>query len=286
MSRAPLQLPQAPAFLQTSRKDRWWLQPLVVFLGFTTFIVYSTWAALTGAHYFIGGPAADQVGQQHLLSPFYSPVVWDAAGAHSGHAWFSGQPGWWPSWMLFSPALLILPFPGLFRFTCYYYRGAYYKAFWGDPVSCSVGEPGARGTKYRGEEKFPLILQNIHRYALYVAILFIGILAWDAWSGLWYTDAAGAKHFGVSVGSLVLILNVVFLSGYTFGCHCWRHLVGGKHDCMSCSSRFRQEGYKRVSWLNARHMQFAWMSLFWVGFTDVYVRLCSMGIWTDWRIIG
>jgi hypothetical protein len=28
-------------------------------------------------------------------------------------------------------------------------------------------------------------------------------------------------------------------------------------------------------------MQFAWASLLWVGFTDVYVRLVSMGVITD-----
>ena len=27
-------------------------------------------------------------------------------------------------------------FPALFRVTCYYYRGAYYKALWADPPSC------------------------------------------------------------------------------------------------------------------------------------------------------
>jgi hypothetical protein len=27
------------------------------------------------------------------------------------------------------------------------------------------------------------------------------------------------------------------------------------------------------------------MSLFWVAFSDLYVRMCSMGIWTDWRIL-
>ncbi len=276
-----ISLPQARGFLQTNRKDLWWLQPLVVLLGFGAFIVYSTWAALQGSHYFIGGPS--DPGAQQLLSPFYSPVVWDAANLKSGHAWFEGLPAWWPAWMIFSPALLILPFPGLFRFTCYYYRGAYYKAFWGDPVSCAVGEPKFRGDNYRGEEKFPLIFQNVHRYALYIAIVFIFLLAFDAWTSLWNVDSTGAKHFGVSVGSLVLTMNVVLLGGYTFGCHCWRHLVGGKHDCMSCS-KMRQNAYSRVSWLNARHMLFAWMSLFWVGFTDVYVRLCSMGVWTDYRI--
>jgi len=26
------------------------------------------------------------------------------------------------------------------------------------------------------------------------------------------------------------------------------------------------------------------MSLFWVGFSDLYVRLCAMGIWHDVRL--
>jgi hypothetical protein len=32
-------------------------------------------------------------------------------------------------------------------------------------------------------------------------------------------------------------------------------------------------------------MMFAWCSLFSVGFADLYVRMCSMGIWRDWRIL-
>jgi hypothetical protein len=36
--------------------------------------------------------------------------------------------------------------------------------------------------------------------------------------------------------------------------------------------------------MNAHHMRWAWLSLFWVAFADFYVRMCSMGIWTDWRI--
>jgi len=33
-----------------------------------------------------------------------------------------------------------------------------------------------------------------------------------------------------------------------------------------------------VTCLNKKHMLWAWMSLFWVGFTDLYIRLCSLGI--------
>jgi hypothetical protein len=173
--------------------------------------------------------------------------------------------------------MLILWAPGGFRFTCYYYRGAYYKAFWADPPSCAVGEP--RKT-YWGERSFPLIIQNVHRYFLYLAILFIFILAHDAWKALWFN---GGAQFGIGVGTLVLIINPILLASYTFGCHSFRHLIGGRKDVISSS--VRRTCYDCVSSLNRRHMLFAWLSLFWVGFSDVYVRLCAMGIWTDWRIV-
>jgi hypothetical protein len=88
--------------------------------------------------------------------------------------------------------------------------------------------------------------------------------------------------FGAGVGTLVLCLNVCFLGGYTFGCHSFRHVIGGHDNCMSCGQQTMKYGaWKKVSWLNARHQNFAWLSLFWVGFTDLYVRLVSMGIITD-----
>src|SRR5437867_7017245 len=127
MALAPMSLPVVRKFGETSRRDRWWVTPLVVSLAFSAFIVYSTWAALQGNHYHFGP----------YLSPFYSPEIF----GDSPHNWFGPKPGWWPSWLPFSPALLILWAPGGFRLTCYYYRGAYYKAFWADPPSCAVGEP-------------------------------------------------------------------------------------------------------------------------------------------------
>src|ERR687896_113002 len=133
----------------TSRRDAWWLEliPVVVILG--GFSIYATWRAFEG-QYYEWGP---------YLSPFYSPLI---------------KPDWWP----LSPAILILWAPLGFRATCYYYRKAYYRAFFLDPPACAVGEP--RGHKYRGETAFPLILQNLHRYFLYVALIFIVILTYDA----------------------------------------------------------------------------------------------------------
>jgi hypothetical protein len=256
------------AFLQTMRRDAWWLQPLAVLLGFGAFIVYSTWAAFQGEHYTFGP----------YLSPFYSPELFGS----SPHAWFGPRPAAWPGWLPFSPALLILWAPGGFRFTCYYYRGAYYKAFWGDPPACAVGEPR---TTYLGEQRLPLVLQNVHRYFLYLALGFLVVLAWDVWKAMWFTDpATGAERFGIGVGTLVLLVNVVLLGGYALGCHSLRHLVGGRLDCMS-EAPARACAWRGVSCLNRRHMAWAWCSLFSVGFSDVYVRLCSMGTWTDWRLL-
>src|SRR5262245_24554186 len=194
-------------FGATERPDVWWVQPLAVFFGLSAFVIYATWAAFQGNHYYFGP----------YLSPFYSPEIF----GDSPHSWFGPRPAWWPLILPFSPALLILWAPGGFRLTCYYYRGTYYKAFWADPPACAVGEPRKH---YRGEPFFPLILQNLHRYFLYLAILFILILASDVWKALWFTDpATGTVSFGIGVGTIVLALNLVMLSGYTLGCHSLRH---------------------------------------------------------------
>ena len=269
MSQTPLSLPQQRRFGETSRTDAWWPQPIVVFLGLGAFVVYSTWAAFVGVNYFC------DAGGAHYLSPFYSPLVF--GGPHEPSL-FGARPEWLPLWV--SPALLILWAPGGFRFTCYYYRGAYYKAFWADPPNCAVGEPRSC---YRGEASLPLILQNVHRYFLYLALVFILILGWDAWKAMWFLSPEGGETWGIGVGTLVLLVNVILLSGYTLGCHSLRHLVGGGIDILS-RRPVRKRAHACVSCLNKRHMLWAWMSLFWVGFTDFYIRMCAMGIWTDWRI--
>ena len=168
-------------FGSTSRRDAWWAAPLAVFVGLSTFIVYSTWAAFQNAHY--------SYGPYH--SPFYAPEIW----GDSPHAWFGPKPAWFPAFIPFSPAFLILPFPGLFRFTCYYYRGAYYKSFWADPPSCAVGEPRK---SYWGEQSFPLIFQNVHRYFMYIAVLFLFMLSYDVWKAMWWPDPASG---GVQLAS-------------------------------------------------------------------------------------
>ena len=265
MSHATVPLVRRKAF-ETRRRDAWWVQPLIIFLILSGFVVYATWAAFQNAHYTFGP----------YLSPFYSPEIF----GDSPHAWFGPKPGWWPAWLPFSPALIILPFPGLFRLTCYYYRGSYYKSFWADPPGCSVGEPRK---SYLGERYFPLVLQNVHRYFMLIAVIFLFILGWDAWKAMWFPVAGGGTEFGIGVGTLILLLNLVCLTGYTLGCHSMRHIAGGFRDQFSLKKIFSVP-YACSSCLNAAHNRWAWTSLFTVAFSDVYIRLCSMGVWSDFRI--
>jgi hypothetical protein len=229
----------------TLRKDTWWLEPLLIVLGLGGFVVYTTWAALQGAHF----------EYQNYLSPFYSPTL---------------KPSWWP----FSPAILILGGPAGFRLTCYYYRKAYYRSFWWSPPACAVRD--AHGA-YTGETGFPLILQNIHRYFFYVATAFLIFLWYDAIYAFIFDG-----RFGIGLGSIIMVVNVSLLSMYSFSCHSCRHLCGGCLDQFSASP-LRYRLWRMVTGQNERHMLWAWFSLVSVALTDVYIRLLSMGILRDVR---
>jgi len=237
----------------TLRRDAWWTEilPVIILLG--GFGLYATLRAFEGKYY-EWGP---------YLSPFYSPLI-------------DPLHHWWP----LSPALLILIFPLGFRMTCYYYRKAYYRSFFLDPPACAVAESPKRN--YCGETKFPFILQNLHRYFLYAALIFLAILWYDAISAF---DFNG--KFGIGVGSLVLLISVWFITLYTLSCHSIRHLVGGKLDCFSCSasSGARHSTWLKVTFLNERHMLFAWISLIAIGFADFYVREVAIGAIRDLRIL-
>jgi hypothetical protein len=235
----------------TLRRDAWWVEVLPVIVVLGGFGLYATLRAFEGKFY-EWGP---------YLSPFYSPLI------DANHRW----------WKL-SPAILILGGPLSFRATCYYYRKAYYRAFFLDPPSCAVGEAKRR---YSGETKFPFILQNLHRYALYLAIIFLAFLWKDAVQAFFFDG-----KFGMGVGTLVLLVNICLLTTYTLSCHSLRHLAGGKLDCFSCATfgKPRHTAWRGLTFLNERHMLFAWLSLFSVGFADFYVRLVSSGAIQDVRI--
>ena len=100
-------------------------------------------------------------------------------------------------------------------------------AFFLDPPACAVGE--ARPHRYSGETAFPFVLQNLHRYFLYGALIFLIILWYDAIRAFWFDGS-----FGIGLGSIVLLVNIALLSFYTLSCHSLRHILGGNVDCFSC----------------------------------------------------
>ena len=94
----------------------------------------------------------------------------------------------------------------------------------------------------------------------------------------------GGVSFGIGVGTLMLAANSALLSGYTFGCHSLRHLLGGRLDRFSARPT-QTTLYDTVCRFNCDHSRWAWASLFGVALADLYVRLCSMGVISDWRIL-
>jgi hypothetical protein len=265
---APVATARAAIPERTLRTDRWWVNPLITGGVLLAFVVYATWAALQNADYF----------SRPYISPLYSPCIATVcgharAGSAIAHAPTVGIIGtWWP----FSAAILILAFPGLFRLTCYYYRKAYYRAYLASPPACAVAEPRKR---YSGEARFPLILQNVHRYFFYIALLFAAINTYDAVVAFRNTRD---QWFHMGFGTLVLLANAVMLSLYTLSCHSCRHIIGGRLRHFSRHPvRYRMWGW--VSVLNRRHMELAWISLVVVALADLYVRLVASGTITDPR---
>ena len=244
---------------RTLRTDRWWIQPAVTVVVLVLFVAYSTFRAFQDAYYFA----------EPYISPFYSPCITTACEGNTFPKLFTG-----PSWI--SPAIYILIFPLGFRLTCYYYRKAYYRSFWQSPPACAVAEPHKR---YTGETRLPLIGQNVHRYFFYAGLLFNLLLTYDA--VLAFRDGGGNwGHMGL--GTLVFIANAVLLWLYSLSCHSCRHIVGGRLNSFS-RHPLRYRYWTFVSRLNARHMVYAWVSLFGVALTDLYVYLIAAGVFSDPR---
>jgi hypothetical protein len=266
------QAPEAPARTRaqisqrTLRTDPWWKSPAIVATLLTIWVTYATVHVLIGKWYFVP--------QYHYLTPFYSPCISGECvpGSSSLGQWFPALPPIIPY------ALVSLPFVLGFRLSCYYYRRAYYRAFWRSPAACAVKEPHG---EYSGETKFPLIMQNIHRY-FWVAVLLISILnTYDVTQAFRGPDG----NFGFGLGSIIMLANVVLLWMYTLGCHSCRHITGGRLKHFS-KHPVRYWMWTKVSWLNARHMQFAWITLTSLMVTDLYIWLVSAGVFSDPRFFN
>ena len=263
MTSLPVVTPAPPdAFGRTLRRDRWWGEPLLAAATLLGAGGYATWAIMVGKDYFV----------EPYLSPFYSPCLGASCPEEVRVASL-------PTFAL-SPAILVMIVVFGFRTTCYYYRKTYYRSLFMDPPACAVGEPWGKG--YRGESSFPLILQNAHRYFLLLSLVVLLFLWYDTVKAFFFADG-----FGIGVGSLMMVVNTVLLSGYLFGCHSLRHLVGGDMDCASCAraGSVRHAAWKKASWFNAAHGRWAWASLIFVCLTDLYVRLYATGVIDDFRFL-
>jgi len=251
---APLQVNIAG---ETARVDAWWIPSVLVWLVLGSFGLYTFWAT-TGeqANFAEIGP---------YISPFFSPNLKDYV------------PDWFEKFQWLSPAYLVIWAPLLFRGTCYYGRKIYYRAVF-TPPACAVGPNQSISQLYEGERPFPFVLMNLHRFFFYIAVVLV-VFHWYHFS----QALQFANGTGIGVGSLVILVDALFLTLYVFSCHSWRHLLAGKLNCFSCSN-FTDARYKawvRQSWLNERHGLYFWLSLISVWFADVYIRQVAMGNWTD-----
>lgn len=242
--------PHRRGFRSTLRTDSWWIEPVFVFVSLSVFFGWLTISIFLDQWHWEIGP---------YISPVYEPKLFNA----HGH-------------ILISPALVVLLGPVPFRATCYYYRRAYYRSYFLSPPACAVGDVAP---SYKGEARFPLILQNVHRFTMYMALIFIPILWFGALHGFYDSD----EGIGVGLGTLFLVVNAFLLMMYTLGCHSLRHFVGGSLNQFSASgwARFRKRAWDYVTLLNERHRFWAWTSLVWIVATDLYIRLVANDIITD-----
>ena len=240
-------------FGDTFRVDRWIIKPALIAGGLIAFILYATWSSIFGIPYFGFDYAA-----QGYHSPFFGI---DLGGALNLPAWFSA-------------AILVLWIQVLFRATCYYFSVAYYKAFFLDPPNCAVGEPSLH-RRFAMENKFPFILMNAHRFALYLAFIPMVVLWWDL-----IVSMVHDGQFRLGLGVFLIAADAILVTLYVGSCHSFRHLVGGSMDCFSCTAytQTRHGIWRWVSRINVHHGKYAWLSLVSIVLVDLYVRALALDI--------
>jgi len=269
-----MKLPMKRGFGKTDRTDDWWKGPTAMAAYLGIMIVYSTWRGMMEADFWIFEEFGRSTGHQtmwiesegsHVLSPLFSPLV--IPGGDGLGSMVPLELAW------MSPAMFILIFPIGFRGTCYYYRKAYYRAFMQQPTGCAVSKPW---DEYSGETGI-LLVQNLHRYFMYAALIYLPILSYDVWMSVNFHDTSNIHSYGVSIGSMMLLVNLILLTGYTFGCHAFRHLVGGGANEWTANpmSRLKYRMWRFSTSFNENHRDWALYSLFWVMIADFYIYACT-----------
>ena len=251
-------------YLRKSRTDRWWLEPLVVTVVLVAFVIYTNFAILVPV---IGGVEVFKFG--HYVSPIYSPEI--------SFDWFPRE---------LSPAFILIWIPLGFRATCYYCRRIYYRSIFFDPIACAINDKKPVQLSYKGENRFPFILNNIHRYFLYGAI---ALMIWH-WVDVILAMQFGTNFgdtWGIGIGTILIFADSLFLTLYVFSCHSFRHLIGGKLNWFSKGffTKFRYRGWTWVSRLNERHNLYFWLSAISVMVADLYIRLLALEYVQDLKVI-
>ena len=231
------------------RNDSWRVMPFLqgaflIFFGF-----YAFWAvALDYTHAFV------DVGSVHFVSPFFNPDI---------------EVSWWPEGL--SPGLLLIWAPLGFRATCYYARKVYYRSFFWDPPGCAIAEAKAQEGEYRGENKAPYILNNIHRYFFLIAFV-LAIIHAAEFIRLVFTG--GFSSGSAAIATIILGIDALFLALYVLSCHSCKHIVGGSLNRTRGSPlrRFRFKSWKFVKKLNVNHGAYFWLSLTTILLADMYIR--------------
>ncbi len=185
--------PHRLGFLATLRTDAWWIEPAVTAVSLLIFFGWLGVSVFLDRWDFEAGP---------YISPVFEPKLFSANDS-----------------IFISPALVVLLGPIPFRATCYYYRRAYYRSWFMSPPACAVGDAVRT---YKGETAIPFWFNNLHRFAMYGALVFVPILWWGAIRSFYHDG-----EIGIGLGSLILVVNAHLLMMYTFSCHSLRHLVGG-----------------------------------------------------------
>ena len=177
----------------------------------------------------------------------------------------------------YSPTVLIVPIPGLFRLTCYAYRKDYHRHLFHHPLGCENSQRAEKvGRKYTGEKNAVFLFENLHRYFLYAGIIILPFFYYDFFQSVVYNNS-------LRLGSIILLANALTLTAWTLSCHAFRHLIGGNIDCYSCTTggKARKSIWNIQSWWNARHEAMAWISLLTIFFADLYLRGLAAGLPID-----
>ena len=243
-----VKLPLKRGFGRTDRIDYWWTEPVWMAVALTAALIYTAVRVVMwdgSIHY----------DDHRVTSPIFSPDV-----LHMLH--ITNHPGWMNS------AMLILWIPFGFRGTCYYMRRVYHRTFFQNPTGCMVSKPGISYTvDYKGEKGL-FILNNIHRYMLYLAILVLSVKFYDVLLTTRFDDGSRA----VSIGTMVLGIEAFLLFMYVASCHAFRHLFGGGMDQWRGGiSGIFGSIYRWVSGVNVHHAFWFWTSLAMVFLGDLFV---------------